>query len=244
MFSIICVYNDREILDNYLIKSLDNQNTNYELILVDNSDSKFKSAAEALNYGGQKATGDYLMFVHQDIELLSENWLIDAEKHSNSLKNLGIAGIAGRAYNKGWSITNIKDGIPPRDVSPNHGLKYPTKVQTLDECLIIIPKEIFSKINFDEENCDSWHLYAVDYSLSIKKIGYDVYVLPLPAYHRSRGYSLSKGYYETLKKLLSKHGQDTSVILTTMGDWSINYPLIVQKYYFLFKNKIWTLLKN
>lgn len=234
MISIVCVYNDQDILNKYLINSLNNQNSDYELILVDNSCGRFKSASLALNHGGKKATQKYIMFIHQDMDLVYENWLYDAENFLNSLENIGIVGVAGRVENKGWTITNIEDGISRTPVSPNSELNNPMKVQTLDECLIILPKDVFNELNFDEEVCDDWHLYAVDYSLSILKKGFDVYVLPMRAYHRSHGYSLSKGYYLTLKKLLKKH-KDYDMILTTMGDWSPNYPLIIQKYYYLFK---------
>jgi hypothetical protein len=43
---------------------------NYELILVDKIQNKFKSAAQALNYGGKKAKGEYIMFV-LDVDLSS-----------------------------------------------------------------------------------------------------------------------------------------------------------------------------
>ena len=69
MISIICIYNNRNILDNYLLKSLERHNTDYELILVDNTENKFTKAADALNYGAKNAKGEFLMFVHQDIDL-------------------------------------------------------------------------------------------------------------------------------------------------------------------------------
>ena len=92
MISIICVYNNKEILENYLLKNLSTQSVEYELILIDNTNGKFKSAAEALNYGGKKANGNYLMFVHQDVDLCSNNTLDYIENILESISNLGIAG--------------------------------------------------------------------------------------------------------------------------------------------------------
>jgi hypothetical protein len=37
MISVVCVYNDKEILKKYLLKSLKNQSVEYELILIDNT---------------------------------------------------------------------------------------------------------------------------------------------------------------------------------------------------------------
>jgi glycosyltransferase involved in cell wall biosynthesis len=64
MFSVVCVYNDRAILRDCLLKSLKGQTTAYELILVDNSGRQYNSASEALNWGGRKAKGNYIMFAH------------------------------------------------------------------------------------------------------------------------------------------------------------------------------------
>jgi glycosyltransferase involved in cell wall biosynthesis len=225
MISVVCVYNDKEILKKYLLKSLKNQSVEYELILIDNTEAKFKSAAEALNKGGEKARGNYLLFVHQDIDLLSDEWLENCELILNSLENFAIAGVAGRSKEVPTTLTNIFDGIPPEPAGTQ--IKIPTKVLTLDECLVLIPTQIFKKIKFDEEVCDNWHLYTVDYSLVAKKNGYDVYVIPLHLYHRSSGFSFSDDYYITLKKLLKKH-RNLKIILTTMGDWVTFIPLNIQ----------------
>ena len=132
MISVVCVYNNREILNNYLLKSLKNQTVKYELILINNVESKFRSAAEALNYGGRKAKGDYLMFVHQDIILDSNLWIEKVETVLDKLLNFGIVGVAGRCENVEGFITNIENGIPKRPAGGIH-IKKPTKVQTVDE---------------------------------------------------------------------------------------------------------------
>lgn len=235
MISIICVYNNKEILDNFLIKSLNNQTKNYDLILLDNTKNKFKSAAEALNYGGKKAKGKYLMFIHQDMDLCSVNTLETFESILNSITDLGIAGVAGKK-NIGGVITNIKHGID-YSYAGRFQIKNPTKVQTLDECLIIIPKSIFCDIEFDENVCDNWHLYAVDYSLNVKTIGLNSYVIPLQLYHKSNALSYNNEYYITLEKLLNKHKNSYRFIYTTMGSWSTFVSLKFQR-----NNKLWRIL--
>jgi len=228
VISIVCVYNNKGILDNYLIESLKNQTMNYELILIDNTQSQFKSAAKALNYGGRKAKGDYLIFVHQDVMLSSDSWLERAQKIVDKLPNLGIAGIAGKSESKSGVISNIKHSVPPK-LAGKIQIKNSTNVQTLDECLVIIPSSKFNILQFDEKVCDDWHLYVVDYCLSIKKLGFDVYVIPIFLYHRSPGYSFSEKYYVTLTKVLKKHKKHYKLIYTTMGDWSTMFPLNIQR---------------
>lgn len=228
MISIVCVYNKKDVLDEFLIKSLKNQSAEYELILMDNTNGKFNSAAEALNEGGSKAKGDYLMFVHQDVDLKSDTWLEDAERTLNSLDNLGIAGVAGRSKFEKELTTNIMHDMPPVFVSPFR-MKSPEKVQTLDECLVVIPRSVFDSVKFDEKTCDDWHLYGVDYSLSIKTEGYEVYAIPLSIYHSSPGNSFSENYGKTLEKLLKKHEKYHNAIYTSMGEWVTFYPLKIQE---------------
>ena len=229
MISVVCVYNNPEILDNLLLKSLKTQSLDYELILMDNTNNQFKSAAEALNKGGTKANGDYIMFVHQDIDLKSSEWLKDAETTLNSLENLGIAGVAGVSpWDEDEKVSNITQGSPPRKISDEH-IETPQNVQTLDECLFIIPTSVFNILKFDEVICSGWHLYAVDYCLSAINRGLDVFVIPSEVHHSSPGNSMSEDYYSTLENLLEKHKKYHRFVFTTMGGWTSLYPLYIQK---------------
>ena len=235
MISIVCTYNNEKILNDYLLKSLKNQTVDYELIAVDNIKGIFKSAAEALNYGGRKAKGKYIMFVHQDVDLCSSTWLEEAEKMLDSIPSLGIAGVAGMKAKKGV-LTLIEHGEPPRWAG-SILIKKPEEVQTLDECLFIIPKSVFKSLQFDEKICGDWHLYAVDYCLSVKRMGHDVYVIPMYVYHLSTGTKpknklqivldlgpLPKGYYLTMKKLLQKHKDYYKWIYATGGGGILCIP--------------------
>ncbi len=219
MISIICVYNDKHVLEEYLLKGLNLQTKRFELILIDNTKGVFKSAAQALNQGAQKAKGEYILFAHQDIIFESSSWLNDAETYMCSLPQLGIAGIAGKR-NVQHLITNITQGNPPRSAG-NYKIDVPMRTQTLDECLAIIPRSIFNMQKFDENVCDDWHLYVVDYCLSVNKLGHNAYILPLYAYHKSIG-RITPSYYSTLKKLAKKHKKEYNWIYTTMGVWNTN----------------------
>lgn len=220
MISVVCVYNDRKILNDFLLNGLKKQTAKYEQIFLDNTQGQYKSAAEALNYGGKKAKEKYIMFIHQDVDLCSSKWLEDTEDMLISLSNLGIVGVAGVKDKKGV-ITNIKHGTPPI-LAGDIQMEKPIKVQTLDECLVIIPKSVFHTLQFDEMVCDNWHLYVVDYCLSVNTLGLDVYFLPSYVYHQSMGINgnYSKGYRSTLKKLLKKHKNHFSQIYSTCGNWN------------------------
>lgn len=211
--SIICVYNDEEVLEKYLLESLKTQNEEYELILIDNRNHEFNSAASALNYGGKKAKGEILLFVHQDVEFY-ENNLKDIKYYFENCQNLGIAGVQGVSEeNYGRITTNIVSGIPKSTVS-DYSITDITETQTLDELLLIIPKEVFGKYQFDEETCYDWHLYGADYCLNIKQKGYSVVLFPITLYHVSEGGSMSLEYFKTLKKVLNKYKYDYNRIYT------------------------------
>lgn len=228
MISIICVYNNKKLLDNYLLKSLENQTVAYELILLDNSKNKFMSAAEALNYGGKKAKCEYLMFAHQDI-YFDSTFLERAEMFLNSSSKLGMAGLAGSGNSKHPSmvLSNIIQENFPSNL-PKAKNKTLEKLQTVDECILFVSKSVFSELKFDEQICDNWHLYGVDYCLEVLKKNLSVYLLPLTAYHLSYGY-ISKEYDDTLYKLIKKHKNTYKLIYTTVGTFNTHLPFKIQK---------------
>jgi hypothetical protein len=65
MISVVCIYNNERTLRDVLLKSLESQTVEFELITLANKDNRYKSAAEAFNYGGERTKGEYIMFVQQ-----------------------------------------------------------------------------------------------------------------------------------------------------------------------------------
>lgn len=223
--SIICVYNKTFPLREQLLKSLEIQKAKYELILIDNRNNKFKNAASALNHGASQAHGEYLIFSHQDIIIKDENWLENTINQISKLDNPGIIGVAGKTHNR-YIRTNILHGIPPERITP-FTLSQPEEASTVDECLFIIPKKVFEVLQFDEKTCFDWHLYATDYVLSIRKLGYKAYIIPSSLVHASKGASLSEGYYKTVKKLQRKHFSEHT-IRNCVSDWYTYIPVSIQ----------------
>jgi GT2 family glycosyltransferase len=226
MISVICVSNNERILRENLLASLSRQSAEYEFINVENLDGKYRSAAKALNSGAEKAKGKYLMFVHQDVVLKSDDFLEKAEKFMDSIPNIGIGGVAGRMDERG-NLTNMTQGFPPKHAG-HLRIDKPERVQTVDECLFIIPKTVFDRLKLDEEVCNDWHLYSVDYSLSAAKLGFEAYVLPLDLHHVSGGASMSKMYYRTLSKVARKHRDKFPWIHTTVGAWRSRIQISLQ----------------
>jgi hypothetical protein len=248
MISVISIINNDAIAKQFLLQGLSWQNTRYDLILINNRNSVFKSAAQAYNEGSAKAKGDYLMFVHQDVLLPSRNWLKKAEESLSALSNLGIAGVAGmlqptfindfdlwaRYYtleklnlSKVWYYRYARGNVFHGREKEFWLGKFTSKVlltRTLDELLLIIPARVFENLRFDETTCDDWHLYGVDYSLAAFQKCRDVYVLPQSVVHFSTG-KVNKAYFKTLTKLIEKHRTE-KIINTTIYPWSTRPKLM------------------
>jgi hypothetical protein len=242
MISIICVYNNEKVLDDWLIRSLKSQSAQYESILIDNRHGEFKSAASALNWGGSKAIGQYLCFIHQDIHFCRDFDLERIESLLPQLDVLGVAGVAGMSPN-GKTVRQCQRNIIVEYENPpkiwGNSIDGPEIVQTVDECLFIVPKKVFDGHPFDEETCDNWHFYAVDYCLSLKSEGYNTYAIPVTVHHQSMGFSQKfkinfrsciyiRDFYRSLSKVLKKHKAHFRKIYTTNGIYRTDIVPIIQ----------------
>lgn len=237
MISIICPYNNEEVLK-MLIKSLKIQDyMDYELILVNAKEKGFESAAESLNYGASISKGDILVFTHQDIELLDKSILSKIVEYCNA-NDFGIAGVAGKKADEKYCMTSVLVG---KNRKP--GGKYITtcicETQTLDECFFIIKKDEFKGFT---DYGKTWHFYAVDYSLQSLNNGKKVLLFPLDIYHLSPGFSLNYNYYDTLKKV-GKNYKNIRVIATTCGTFKNNAFLGFKCFYYKIKLFLKILLK-
>ena len=215
MISVICVYNNREILNDFLIKSISQQTfTDYELILLDNCNNRYKSAVEALNNGALQAKGDILLFVHQDVFIIDKNGFLKIAEFCKQT-NFGVCGVAGVDINKRLICSVVQGEKKEMAGEKANGLM---EVQTLDECMFFVKKANFKGFEYID---DSWHLYAVSYSISCLKNNLKNYVLPIQVRHYSPGLSLDKTYFKTLKLYFKKH-PDIKEIFCTMGCFKNN----------------------
>ncbi len=217
MFSVVCVYNNEKSLNSYLLKSLEEQSAKFELIEIDNRRGVFKSASKALNYGGEKAKGKYILFAHQDVVFYSKFWLEDVEKMLENISSLGVAGCSGKMDN-GKRRGFMKD----RCQLWGGPFSKPEEVQTLDEGVLIVPKVVFDRLKFDEK-LEGWHAYGVDYCLMVRERGLKAYAIPAFIYHYSPSLNLDySDLFQVHKKVWIKHRENFPCIFTTCGrlDWT------------------------
>ena len=174
------------------------------------------------------ATGNYLAFIHQDVAFASPDELSRAIDVVARLPDCGVAGPAGairriRGRGKGSQMFGqIRQGLPPGELTLAHPVSQPTPVITLDELLLIIPRDIFQQCQFDPIACPDWHLYGVEYCLNIARRNLRPYAIGIDLRHQSGG-TLSDGYFHTLARVCRKHLRSI-IIPTTCGNWLTFVP--------------------
>lgn len=224
--SVICVYNNRVQFEKQLKSSLIDQDVDFELIAIDNTNHRFKSAAEALNYGSNVANGDIIIYSHQDIYLKRSNEIrlfADAISKSDIGTIIGTQGVK-ELSNKYYS--NITAGNDYNSELMDDYAESLYEVSSVDEGFFGMRRETWSNLKFNENLCDNWHLYCVEMCLHTRKNGNKVFVYPLQLHHFSMG-TISLGYMKNLKKLCYFYGNCFKYIWTTCykvktSKWYIN----------------------
>jgi hypothetical protein len=217
MISVVCVYNDIRAFETLLLASLKQQTVKYQLIALENTQHRWTSAASALNRGGRLATGRYIMFVHQDIEFGSPTYLEEAERWLDSIPGLGIAGAIGMSENGKTYDERLRGFISNCGQDWGKPISKPEPVQTIDECVLIIPRAYLTAYPFDETTFDGWHCYGCDYALSVNERGQGAYIIPGYVYHRSMAQNLDKLRTYHRRLFFKHHRHYARIHATTNG---------------------------
>ncbi len=219
--SIVCVYNNYEQLNDCLLRGLKKQSIDFELILLDGSEGKFKSCAAALNSGVENSSGDILIFSHQDIYLKSEKELENFVRFICDASEGTIVGVAGAVEKNNRNIGNYTSGLTINEEMVER-INKPTRVSCIDECFFGMTKATYEIHHFDEILCDDWHLYAVEQCLYHRSNGDNVYVFPCQVHHLSGG-KISLNYMNDLVNLADRYRKKFKYIWTTCYKVKTNY---------------------
>jgi O-methyltransferase len=160
-----------------------------------------KSAAEGLNLGIERAQTDWVLCLHEDVHLPA-NWevkvvdkLVEAEQRFGPIGVAGIYGV-GPVIQRQPGNTPPNDGPSPisnltaerfgwvssRDVGIREEPELPARVSTLDELLLILPKDTL--LRFDPAL--GFHLYGADLCLQAAELGLAVVAIEAPCKHNTR----------------------------------------------------------
>jgi predicted O-linked N-acetylglucosamine transferase (SPINDLY family) len=165
-----------------------------------------KSICEAYNRGAAKAKGDVLIFCHDDIELVHDDFAVRLLTHLQRHDVIGVAGTS-RLVNGDWGHGGLPHNHgqiihrPPDEAARDKdkmrgyiylaaGLQQPvmTNVQALDGVFIATHRHVWAALKFDEETFNGFHLYDIDFTYRAYLAGYTMAIpLDLLLIHFSTG---------------------------------------------------------
>ncbi|MBN9424433.1 MAG: hypothetical protein J0I91_18480 [Candidatus Accumulibacter sp.] len=157
------------------------------------------SLAEGYNRGIAHASGDILVFSHDDILILDPDFPV---KISERLKVYDVLGFAGtdKLTNATWfcagqphtygAVSHGKPGKSHLTLDVFGVSDWPTKggIQAIDGFCMVATRETAQAIGFDAATFDGFHLYDLDFSFSAYLAGRKLGVCcDIPIIHESSG---------------------------------------------------------
>lgn len=186
----------------------------HEVIVHDNRTGS-KGICRVYNECAERAVGNYLCFVHEDVDFHTPSW---GEKIIVKLSEptCGVIGFAGStvkyAYRYGWQgvrrftrkhyiVGRTAEGGSLR--SSANGEEF-ASVICLDGMCLCVRRDVWAECRFDEEQFGGFHSYDTDFTTAVTFAGYTNYVCYSVAMeHRSQG-SFSNVWYESVLKYNEK----------------------------------------
>jgi hypothetical protein len=195
-FSLITCSNNIDSYTRNVVASISQGAAEPELLLVDNRDNRF-SLPEALNLGAANATGDVLIYCHQDV-IFPPDWLRVAEAQLRLVAvrdpRWGVVGVMG-VQAGGRLAGHIRD---PHRLTRMGTL--PCIVESLDEVCLFVRRN--SGLHFDEE-LGGHHFYGADLCLAARRAGMKCHAIDAPLQHLSAG-KKNDEFYRLAAKLKAK----------------------------------------
>ena len=203
---VVCVSDDAILTANLLASpGLVGPDSPHEVILI----HKAPSAGAGLNMGLERAQRGWIVCAHQDV-FLPEGWdqcltqqLREAERRFGPIGVAGVYGVGAAvsleskgsslgAQRIGWVVDR---GRPLRD-----GPELPARAATLDELLLVVPRE--TPLRFDPDL--GFHLYGADLCLQAAEQGLAVVALGALCHHNSRSIGLPRAFFPSAEVFARK----------------------------------------
>ena len=127
-----------------------------------------------------------MVFVHQDVFFHS----IEAVLHAAQEMERGHFGVLGAIgiRSDGHIVGSVRD----RTVLLGDPVAEPTDVDSVDEFLFMVPRQLIMREPLTESPDIAWHAYAVEYGLRVRKLGLRVGVVQIPVTHNSLANNLAR----------------------------------------------------
>ncbi len=208
---IVVVYNEPHTLATAFLTSASLDDAN--LVLVDNTVSGLPLPT-IFNARKAQSLADWIVFCHQDFVVFESDWLarIAALPDTACYGPVGVSptvGLVGRIKQTDGSFIGAPlDGVD---------------VVGLDEQCLIVPRRLFSSIDFDVRF--PFDLYVHDFCLAVRSAGFAVKTLQLDCQHRSKsltGNVTGPRFLEAKNEYILKHSHQPP-LLTTTFQWRPKY---------------------
>jgi len=202
-YEIVIVENNSILEETFAFYDTLKNNNRIEVI---HWDKEFNYSA-INNYGAKYANGEYILFLNNDIEIITPDWMQemlmfaqradigavgaklyypdDAIQHAGLI--LGIGGVAGHAHKY----------FPRSHFGYMNRLIYSQNVSGVTAACVMMPKEVFEEVNGFNELLEV-AFNDVDICMRIRKAGYLIVFTPFAElYHYE---SKTRGYEDTPEK--------------------------------------------
>ncbi|MFN7304974.1 MAG: glycosyltransferase, partial [Acetobacteraceae bacterium] len=149
----------------------------HEIIMIRDA----KSLCEGYNRGFAQSSGETIIFSHDDIEVLSDDFAARLLRHLDAHHVVGVAGTS-RLTGPSWyhcGQPNIHGCIthPRSGTFSFESFGSPSaKVQAIDGVFMAARREVVNAIPFDSETFDGFHLYDLDFSYRAHLAGFRIVV--------------------------------------------------------------------
>jgi hypothetical protein len=223
--SVLVCSNDRGRFDN-VVANLRGRFAAPALEIVGIHDAR--SLAEGYNRAAAKATGDLLVFAHDDIALVTDDFAPRLCAHLERYDGVGVAG-ASRIAGPRWDHAD-PDALhghvlhPPPEGARGMllfvaGLQRPIaeSVRVLDGAFLAVRRHVWEAHRFDEARYDGFHLYDLDFTSRASAAGARLAVpADLLLLHRSRG-RFGDAWRRYADRFVAQHGLDPAAKPTPGG---------------------------
>ena len=172
----------------------------HEYVRIDNRDGRYGICA-AYNLGVERAAGEVLVFVHEDVWFRSPDWgavLLDKFEQHPEVGLVGVMGSqrlivnnptwagAGMPFNRGRLVTvSRRDGTELLAAMADDGAD--DYVIVVDGLFMAIRATLFDRVRFDNETFRGFHQYDVDISQQVARTHRLLVTRDILVKHDSRG---------------------------------------------------------
>ena len=173
------------------------------------------SLCEGYNRGVSLASGEIVVFSHDDIEVLTPTFASRLWSHLQQFDIVGVAG-ADRVVGHSWGAAGWPHGQGHVAHFDGDGSGYELAlyrvasraardIQVLDGLFFATRRSVFERVRFDELLFDGFHAYDLDFSYSAYKAGLRLGVCnDILVVHDSRG-NFGERYKHYLARFEAKH---------------------------------------